>query len=105
MPLFAFAHAMNSARLPAGTLGAMTSTNGASTPRMIGWNWSIDQRALGNRLGRISVNAWVPSQMMEPSAGWSAMYCAARFPLAPGLFSMMIGCPMVRDMCSAITRA
>jgi hypothetical protein len=105
LPLFAFAQAMNSARLPAGTLGAVTNTSGASTPRMIGWNWSIDQRALGKVLGAISANAWVPSQMMEPSAGWSTMYCAAMLPLAPGLFSMMIGCPSVRAMCSAITRA
>src|SRR5215472_15761899 len=65
----------------------------------------MDHRALGNALGLISVNAWVPSHRMVPSAGAFATYSAASVPLAPGLFSTMIGWPSVLDMCSAIIRA
>jgi hypothetical protein len=44
-------------------------------------------------------------EMMLPSAGWSAMYCAATLPLAPTLFSTMNGWPSVFAMWSAIMRA
>ena len=45
------------------------NTSGASTPRMMGWKLSMDQREFLNTFGRISTKAWVPSQMMLPSAG------------------------------------
>src|SRR5258707_4297792 len=84
---------MNSGKVFGGSAGLIDSTNWFDTRLDTGVSSFSVSIIFAYRCGLIVIRLSAASSSVWPSAAARATSAAAALPLAPGLFSMMTGCP------------